>query len=253
MKAYRKRKKFIQTEAIVLKSFDFGDADRIFTILTTNNGIIRVVAKGIRKPKSRMGGHLDILSKVNAYISIGENLSNLSQVEMIENYTEIKNDLSLISIGFYFLELTEKFSVENNPDNELYSLLSYTLDQIFQKKNVLLMRWFEINLLSLSGFLPDLYNCQISGNILDEGDHLFSSVNGGLVDKKYSTETDNYISVDKNSIKAMRFLSKNDWDVVKNINFKDQNLKKVKEVTKKYIQTITQSLINSEKFLSNVN
>ena len=69
MKSFKKRKKFIQTEAIVLKSFDFGDADRIFTILTSNNGIIRVVAKGVRKPKSRMGGHLDILSKVNAYIS----------------------------------------------------------------------------------------------------------------------------------------------------------------------------------------
>ena len=108
MKSFKKRKKFIQTEAIVLKSFDFGDADRIFTILTSNNGIIRVVAKGVRKPKSRMGGHLDILSKVNAYISIGENLSNLSQVETIENYSVIKNDLSLISVGFYFLELIEK-------------------------------------------------------------------------------------------------------------------------------------------------
>ena len=253
MKSFKKRKKFIQTEAIVLKSFDFGDADRIFTILTSNNGIIRVVAKGVRKPKSRMGGHLDILSKVNAYISIGENLSNLSQVETIENYSVIKHDLSLISVGFYFLELTEKFSVENNPDSELYYHLSYTLDQIFQNKNELLMRWFEIKLLSFSGFLPDLYNCQISGNLLEEGDHLFSSVNGGLVDKKYSTETDSYILVDKNSIKAMRFLSKNNWPDVKSIKFKDQNLIKIKEVTKKYIQTITQSLINSEKFLSNVN
>ena len=51
----------------------------------------------------------------------------------------------------------------------------------------------------------------------------------------------------------MRFLSKNNWPDVKSINFKDQNLVKIKEVTKKYIQTITQSLINSEKFLSNVN
>ena len=61
------------------------------------------------------------------------------------------------------------------------------------------------------------------------------------------------ILVDKNSIKAMRFLSKNNWPDVKRIKFKDQNLIKIKEVTKKYIQTITQSLINSEKFLSNVN
>ena len=62
-----------------------------------------------------------------------------------------------------------------------------TLDQLQKNiNNDLLMRWFELNLLSLSGFLPDLYSCQISGNTLLEGDHLFSSVNGGLVEKKFS-------------------------------------------------------------------
>ena len=69
MKSFKKRKKFIQTEAIVLKSFDFGDADRIFTILTSNNGIIRVVAKGVRKPKSRMGGVPLLILLTNIYLS----------------------------------------------------------------------------------------------------------------------------------------------------------------------------------------
>ena len=50
MKAYRKKKKYLQTESIVLKVFDFGEADRIFTLLTPDNGIIRAVAKGVRKP-----------------------------------------------------------------------------------------------------------------------------------------------------------------------------------------------------------
>ena len=128
MKAYRKKKKYLQTESIVLKVYDFGEADRIFTLLSPLNGIIRVVAKGIRKPKSRMGGHIDIMSKVNAYISLGENLSNLSQVEMIDNYSLLKKDLSVISIGFYLLELCEKFSVENDPNNDIYQHLSLTLD-----------------------------------------------------------------------------------------------------------------------------
>lgn len=254
MKAYRRRKKFVQTEAIALKVYDFGDADRIFVFLTPNHGLIKVVAKGIRKPKSKMGGHIDVLSKINAYISIGENLSNLSQVEIIENYNLIKPDLSLISIGFYLLELSEKFSVENDPNNDIYYHLSFSLDQVDKSVNKdLLMRWFELNLLALAGFLPDLYNCQISGNTLTEGDHLFSSINGGLVEKKFSTSTDNYIYIDKNSIKAMRFLSDNEWSNVKASNFQIKNLQKIKEVTKKYIQTITQSSLNSEKFLSNVN
>ncbi len=56
-----------------------------------------------------MGGHIDVLSKVNTYISLGDNLSNISQVEIINNYPVLKKDLSLISIGFYLLELCEKF------------------------------------------------------------------------------------------------------------------------------------------------
>tara|TARA_B100001250_G_scaffold9060_1_gene7874 strand:+ start:35826 stop:36590 length:765 start_codon:yes stop_codon:yes gene_type:complete len=254
MKAYKKRKRFIQTEAIALKVYDFGDADRIFVFLTPDQGLIKIVAKGIRKPKSKMGGHVDVLSKVNAYISLNDNLSNLSQVEIIENYKLIKDDLSLISIGFYLLELAEKFSVENDPNNDIYYHLAFTLDQLQKNtNNDLLMRWFELNLLSLSGFLPDLYSCQISGNTLLEGDHLFSSVNGGLVEKKFSTNTDNYVHVDKNSIKAMRFLINNGWDDIRTMKFQNKNLKKIKEVTKKYIQTITQSPLNSEKFLSSVN
>mgnify|MGYP003325963639 CR=1 FL=1 len=72
-----------------------------------------------------MGGHIDVMSKVNAYISLGENLSNLSQVEIIDNYSLLKKDLSVISIGFYLLELCEKFSVENDPNNDIYPV-SYT-------------------------------------------------------------------------------------------------------------------------------
>ena len=253
MKAYRKKKKYLQSEAIVLKVFDFAEADKIFTLLTPDNGIIRVVAKGVRKPKSRMGGHIDVLSKVNTYISLGDNLSNISQVEIINNYPVLKKDLSLISIGFYLLELCEKFSVENDPNNDIYYHLSYSLDILQENsENALIVRWFEITLLMISGFLPELYNCLISGEELDEGGHLFSSVNGGLVNKKYATSTDSYISIDKNSIKALRYLSNNGWPEVQKINFGKNTLDKLKIVMRKYIQNITNSQINSEKFLSRV-
>ncbi|NCG34965.1 MAG: DNA repair protein RecO [Dehalococcoidales bacterium] len=238
---------------MVLKVYDFGEADRIFTLLSPLNGIIRVVAKGIRKPKSRMGGHIDVMSKVNAYISLGENLSNLSQVEIIDNYSLLKKDLSVISIGFYLLELCEKFSVENDPNNDIYEHLSLTLDLLLSSSNKnILIRWFEINLLIISGFLPELYTCLISGEKLSEGDHLFSSINGGLVDKKFATSTDNYILMDKNSIKSLRFLSNNSWSDVEKIKIPNNSLEKLRIVMRKYIQAITNSQINSEKFLSKV-
>ena len=81
------------------------------------------MAKGVRKPNSRNGGHLDILNKINAYVRIGENLNNLSQADTIDGYGEIKQNLKKISLCFYILELSEKFSVENDPNNNIYQLL----------------------------------------------------------------------------------------------------------------------------------
>ena len=88
MKISNKKKKYFQTESIVLNLFNLGEADRIVTLLTPNYGIIRAVAKGVRKPNSRMGGHLDILNKINSYVRIGENLNNLSQADTINSYSE---------------------------------------------------------------------------------------------------------------------------------------------------------------------
>ena len=135
MKISNKKKKYFQTESIVLNLFNLGEADRIVTLLTPNDGIIRAVAKGVRKPNSRMGGHLDILNKINSYVRIGENLNNLSQVDTIDSYSEIKQNLKKISLCFYILELSEKFSVENDPNNNIYQLLEEVLESIKSVKN----------------------------------------------------------------------------------------------------------------------
>ena len=155
MKISNKKKKYFQTESIVLNLFNLGEADRIVTLLTPNYGIIRAVAKGVRKPNSRIGGHLDILNKINAYVRIGENLNNLSQADTIDGYSGIKQNLKKISLCFYILELSEKFSVENDPNNNIYQLLEEVLESIKSVENdELLIRWFEIKLLISAGFLP---------------------------------------------------------------------------------------------------
>ena len=81
---------------------------------------------------------------------------------------------------------------------------------------------------------------------------MFSSINGGLVDKKFATTTDNYILMDKNSIKSLRFLSNNSWSDVEKIKIPNNSLEKLRVVMRKYIQAITNSQINSEKFISKV-
>ena len=251
MKISNKKKKYFQTESIVLNLFNLGEADRIITLLTPNYGIIRAVANGVRKPNSRIGGHLDILNKINAYVRIGENLNNLSQADTIDGYSGIKQNLKKISLCFYILELSEKFSVENDPNNNIYQLLEEVLESIKSVENdELLIRWFEIKLLISAGFLPELYNCLISGKKLKEGDHVFSFNEGGLIDYHYYSESLNHSIILKKTIKATRFLVDNNWSNVNKLNISQKTINDIKIIMQRYIRTLINSRVNSETFLS---
>ena len=132
--------------------------------------------------------------------------------------------------------------MENDPNNNIYQLLEEVLESIKSVENdELLIRWFEIKLLISAGFLPELYNCLVSGKKLKEGDHVFSFEEGGLIDYHYYSESLNHSIILKKTIKATRFLVDNNWS---------ETIKDIKIIMQRYIRTLINSRVNSETFLS---
>ena len=84
------RSRIYKTEAIILKQIPIGEADRIFTLFTANLGKIKAVAKGVRKPKSRIGGHLEPLSHCSLMIARGRNLDIISSAETLNSFPKVK-------------------------------------------------------------------------------------------------------------------------------------------------------------------
>jgi DNA repair protein RecO (recombination protein O) len=82
-----------RTEGIVLKGYDFGEADRILTLYTPQLGKLRAVAKGMRRTKSRMGGHLDLFTRSNLLVARGRQLDIVTQAETIESFASMRTDL----------------------------------------------------------------------------------------------------------------------------------------------------------------
>ncbi|HNT29582.1 MAG TPA: DNA repair protein RecO [bacterium] len=152
-------------EALILKRMDFGETDRIITLLTPNHGKIRAVAKGVRRPGSRLAGHLEPFSHAKVFLAKGRNLDIITQAQTLNQYRELRADLSAVSMAFYLSELAERVSVEGEKNYPLFNLFTQTLSQLATEgERNMLLSWFDLSLLELLGYKPDLQRCHECGH-----------------------------------------------------------------------------------------
>ena len=121
------RPRVYKTEAVVLKRTNLGEADNIVTLYTPNLGKIRAVAKGIRRPRSKLCGNLDLLTRSALLLAQGQNLDIVTQCQSIEGFPLVKNDLNRIGCALYIAELLDQFTVEHVENYPVYRLLNTDL------------------------------------------------------------------------------------------------------------------------------
>jgi DNA repair protein RecO (recombination protein O) len=149
------RGRLFSSEGIVLARRNFSEADRLVTIFSENNGKITLIAKGVRKPKSRKRGSIEIFSRIKFSGSKTNSLPILTEVENIQNYQIIRSDLKKTSLAYYFIEVVNKISREDEVNRELYQLLIIYLDRL--EKEMLLRQLrleFIQEILEVMGFWP---------------------------------------------------------------------------------------------------
>lgn len=160
----------LDTKAIVIRNQILAEADKIITFYTLKFGKVRAVAKGARKPKSRYSGCLELLScgDLLFFARPNKELHSINSFDISESFFQIREDLTKIACGSYMAELVDKISQENQADTQIFGLLHLTLLAMKNAQDPeLLLRAFEINLLSLCGFEPELGNCVKCGAELE--------------------------------------------------------------------------------------
>jgi DNA repair protein RecO (recombination protein O) len=149
-----------RAEAIVLKTNDFAEADRILVLFTRHFGKVRVVAKGIRRATSRMAGHAEPLTHATYQLARGRELDVLTGAEARAIYPDMRDDLSLIAAGWYVAELVDRFTADRVPSAPLFDLLETALRGLDAGIPApMVCRWFDLHLLDRSGFRPELGEC----------------------------------------------------------------------------------------------
>ena len=204
------RDRTYRCEAIVLRRKDFGEADRLLTLFTPELGKVRVVAKGIRKPASRKAGHLESFTRVKLLLAKGRDLDLITQVETIAAYRPLREDLLRGAYASYAVELLDKFMPDEQENREMYDLLCHALDWLCDSPDLALTaRYYELQLLGLAGYQPQLFECVIGGEKIVAEDQYFSFDGGGAVCAHCGEAAPGVAPVSVNALKHLRYFQSN--------------------------------------------
>jgi DNA repair protein RecO len=150
--------KQLLTTAIVLSRTDYGEADRIVTMLTPDHGKLRLMARGVRKVKSRLAGGIELfsVSEIGFMHGRGE-IGTMISARLIKHYGSIVQDIDRVQQGYALLKTLHRVT-EDQPEEEYFDLLRHCLAALDNRdiELDLVNLWFQAQLLRLGGHTPNL-------------------------------------------------------------------------------------------------
>lgn len=167
----------VTTDAIVLRSYNLAEADRIVVCLTRNAGLVRAVAKGARRMKSRFGAALEPFTviRLDFYEKENRDLVTISRAEILKSNFELAAQLEVAEVLGYMAELIGEFAPPHEANDKLYRMLNACVEALAAAPDAakLVQRYFEIWLLRLAGSFPDVSACVNCGTALNLGQPVY--------------------------------------------------------------------------------
>jgi DNA repair protein RecO (recombination protein O) len=220
----------------VLKGLDLGEADRILTLYTPNDGQLRVLAKGVRRTKSRMSGHLDLFTRSSLLVARGRQLDIATQAETIESFRPIRESLLRSSLCHYLAELVYSFTAENLSNYPVYALTVSTLRRLSTAGDVdLVVRAFELQLLGLTGYRPQLQHCLGCDEAIAPRANLFSARLGGVLCPACAASDRTAPQISVPALKVLRNLQGNEEAMLQVSGLDDEVRREVERRLQEYI------------------
>lgn len=243
-----------RTQAIVLSRRDFGESDRLLKLFTPDYGKISAVAKGARKPKSKVGGHIELFARSDVLIHKGRSLDILTQAELIDPYLGLRQDLRRAAYANYVAELLDRFTADEDvAQGELFVLLHQSLQRIAGAADPRLSaRFYELHLLDLAGFRPELMECVITRQPLRPQSQFFSNDEGGVVSQSAAARIGSPLApLDFNTLKLLRHLLRNarHYERVQSLHITPEQHTQAERIMLGYIAHLLESKLQSIDFI----
>jgi len=153
----------IETEALILRTYNLAEADKIVVCLSRSHGLIRGVAKGCRKLKNRFGASLEPFTLIDLtyYQKENQELVSFRQTEIVRSHFNLSSDAAILTGLAYIGDLLIEFSPPHQVNDTLFRMTTACLEAIdaYREDLQTILRYFEVWLLKIEGFLPDLKRC----------------------------------------------------------------------------------------------
>ncbi len=245
------RERLYRTEAIILRRKDFGEADRLLTLYTPGLGKTRVLAKGVRKPRSRKGGHVELFTHSNLLIAKGKSLDIITQAETIHSFLPIRRELLRTSYAYYAAELLDKFTEEGEENNPLFDLFLRALFWLSEADDLdLALRYFELHLLTYVGYRPQLFQCVRCDRPIESAISFFSPRDGGLLCPPCGEGERGCSELSPQVLGTLRYLQTRDYAVCRRLKVERMIHEELETLMHRYIMYLLERRLKSVDFIN---
>jgi DNA repair protein RecO (recombination protein O) len=242
-----------RVEAIVLRHSDWGEADRLLWLFTRELGKVKVIAKGVRKPRSRKAGHLEPFTRVELMLAKGRDLPIVTQAEAKDAYLALREDLVRVGYASYVIELLDRFTYEEGENHALYRLLSETLSRIsMETEPAFAVRYYEVRLLDLLGFRPQLLGCVNCGEEIKAEDQYFSFEKGGVICPRCGSKEGGVRPVSVQALRILRHFQRSNYAEAQRLKLSSNVDRELESMMGNYLTYLLERGLNSPAFLKQV-
>ncbi|WP_053364715.1 DNA repair protein RecO [Bacillus sp. FJAT-27251] len=235
-------------EGIVIRTTDYAETNKIVTLYTLEWGKVGVMARGAKKPNSRLAAITQPFTYGQFLIQRGRGLGSLQQGEIIYSMRSMREDIFLTAYASYIIDLTDKSTEEKKPNPYLFQLLLQTLQYLDEGYDQdILMHIYEMKMLNVLGLYPILDHCANCGRT--EGTFSFSVREGGLLCQNCLEKDPYHFKVSQASIRLMRLFYLLDLSRLGSISVKNETKAELKKMITAYYEEYSGLHLKTKRFL----
>ncbi|MBN6888908.1 DNA repair protein RecO (recombination protein O) [Cytobacillus horneckiae] len=235
-------------EGIVIRTVNYGESNKIVTLFTREWGKVGVMARGAKKPSSRLSAVTQPFTYGHFLVQRGKGLGGLQQGDIIQSMRSIKEDIFLTAYVSYIVDLLDKGTEEKRPNPFLFELLMQSIQLINEGNDPeIITNIFEMKMLNQLGLYPVLNQCAICKNT--DGEFSFSIREGGLICHRCLEKDPYHYKISPATVKLLRLFYYFDLSRLGNISVKDLTKAELKKIISAYYDEYSGLTLKTKRFL----
>ncbi|MDA8352241.1 MAG: DNA repair protein RecO [Firmicutes bacterium] len=240
-----------KVEGIVLRTRDYGESNKVVILFTREQGKLAAMARGAKKPKSRLGGATQPFTMGQYLCFIGSGMATVSQADILESHHPLRFDLILASYASYLTEFLDRMTVEKEPAPALYELLLSTFEMMEDGVDPdILARIFELKVLETAGYRPVLDGCMVCG--ATDRPVKFSVRQGGFLCLHCADRDPRALSLSPAAARIIKTLQRVTPDRLGNVQVKEETKQQLERALRSFVDEYVDVRLKSRDFLDRV-